>query len=73
MKRLSPAARLHLRVILGILLGTSCWPIAYYFGDAADYPLWLKIALPVGCAVALYVWFLQGLSEDGTTSRPRLW
>lgn len=73
MKRLSPRVRLHLRVILAILLGTSCWPIGYYFGAAENYPLWLKIALPVGCAVALYVWFLQGLSDDGTESRTRLW
>lgn len=72
--KLSAKVRLHVRVILGILLGTSCWPIGYYFFDAnANYPLWLKIAAPVGCAAALYVWFLQGLSKDGTSSRPRLW
>jgi hypothetical protein len=67
---LKPSTRLHLKGLLGTAIGTIWSPILYYFGLMAEAPWWLRIAMPLFCPIALYVWLRQGLSQDNTRCTP---
>jgi hypothetical protein len=70
---LLPTSRLHWEGLLGIAIGSLCWPLDYYIRGAASKPMWLVIAMPIFCAIALYVWLCQSISPDKTRFTPKWW